>query len=115
MTHYILRRVLTSVVLMIIISMITFGVFFMVPKLAGTNPAELYVGKQATPADVAATARKLGLDQPVTVQYARFVKGLVAGRDFDDGPTRPTAPHPASATRSATTVRCGPCCSTGCR
>lgn len=87
-TNYILRRVLTSAVLMIIISMVTFGVFFMVPKLAGTNPAELYVGKQATPADVAATARKLGLDQPVTVQYARFVKGLVAGRDFDDGPSK---------------------------
>ena len=86
MTNFILRRVVTSLILMIIISMVTFGVFFMVPKLAGTNPAELYVGKSATPADVAATSRKLGLDQPVYVQYGRFMKGLVAGRDFTSGP-----------------------------
>jgi peptide/nickel transport system permease protein len=71
--------------LMIIISVVTFGVFFMVPKLAGTNPAELYVGKSATPADVAATGRKLGLDQPIPVQYGRFVKGIFVGRDFDSG------------------------------
>jgi peptide/nickel transport system permease protein len=88
MINFILRRVVTSLVLMIIISMVTFGVFFMVPKLAGTNPAELYVGKSATPADVAATGRKLGLDQPVYVQYGRFVKGIVAGRDFDNGPDK---------------------------
>ncbi|NJC72825.1 ABC transporter permease [Planosporangium thailandense] len=94
MINYILRRVVTSVVLMIIISVVTFGVFFMVPKLAGTNPAELYVGKSATPADVAATARKLGLDQPVYVQYGRFVKGIVAGRDFNSGPSKTHCPAP---------------------
>jgi peptide/nickel transport system permease protein len=85
MINFILRRVVTSVVLLIIISVVTFGVFFMVPKLAGTNPAELYVGKSATPADVRATERKLGLDQPIYVQYGRFVKGIVAGRDYDSG------------------------------
>ncbi|GAA1807412.1 ABC transporter permease [Planosporangium flavigriseum] len=88
MINFILRRVVTSVVLLIIISMVTFGVFFMVPKLAGTNPAELYVGKSATPADVAATARKLGLDKPIYVQYGEFMKGLVAGREYDNGPDK---------------------------
>jgi len=83
--NFILRRVVTSMLLMVIISMVTFAVFFMVPKLAGTNPAELYVGRTATPADVAATGRKLGLDDPVHVQYARFAKGLVAGRDYAGG------------------------------
>jgi len=85
--NYVLRRIVTSIILMIIISMVTFGVFFMVPKLAGTNPAELYVGKSATPADVAATARKLGLDKPVYVQYGQFMKGIVAGRDLGTGAT----------------------------
>lgn len=94
MINYILRRVVTSLILMTIISMVTFGVFFMVPKLAGTNPAELYVGKQATPADVAATARKLGLDQPIYVQYGRFAKGLVAGREFDSGPDKTVCAAP---------------------
>jgi peptide/nickel transport system permease protein len=88
MINFILRRVVTSAVLLIIISVVTFGVFFMVPKLAGSNPAELYVGKSATPADVAATARKLGLDKPVYVQYGEFMKGLVVGRDYNNGPDK---------------------------
>ncbi|GII24944.1 ABC transporter permease [Planosporangium mesophilum] len=94
MINFILRRVVTSVVLLIIISVVTFGVFFMVPKLAGTNPAELYVGKSATPADVAATARKLGLDQPIYVQYGRFVKGIFVGREFASGTNVNHCPAP---------------------
>jgi peptide/nickel transport system permease protein len=86
--------VVTSVVLLIIISMVTFGVFFMVPKLAGTNPAELYVGKSATPADVAAAARKLGLDQPIYVQYGRFVEGIFVGREYASGTNVNHCPAP---------------------
>ena len=94
MINFILRRLVTSLVLMIIISMVTFGVFFMVPKLAGTDPAELYVGKTATAADVDATRRKLGLDQSIPIQYARFMKGIVVGRDFDTGPNAEHCPAP---------------------
>jgi peptide/nickel transport system permease protein len=68
------------------VSMVTFAIFFLIPKAAGSDPAELYVGKTATPRDVEATRIKLGLDKPVPVQYARFVKGLFVGRDFDNGP-----------------------------
>src|SRR5690242_20954369 len=71
---------------MVIVSMVTFGIFFLIPKAAGSDPAEMYVGKTATPRDVAATRVKLGLDKPVPVQYARFVKGLLVGRDFNNGP-----------------------------
>jgi peptide/nickel transport system permease protein len=92
--NFILRRLVTSAILLIIISMVTFGVFFMVPKLAGTNPAELYVGRSATPADVAATSRKLGLDQPVPVQYGRFMAGLFVGRDYNNGPDKTHCPAP---------------------
>jgi peptide/nickel transport system permease protein len=86
--NYILRRLVTAVGLLVIISMITFGVFFLVPKLAGTDPAQLYVGKSATARDVEATRKKLGLDQPIVVQYGRFLKGIVAGRDYDSGPSK---------------------------
>src|SRR5262245_40513775 len=66
--------------------MVTFAIFFLIPKAAGSDPAELYVGKTATPRDVAATRAKLALDEPVRVQYARFFTGIVAGRDFNSGP-----------------------------
>jgi peptide/nickel transport system permease protein len=84
--NYILRRLVTSAVLLLIVSMVTFAIFFLIPKVAGTDPAELYVGKTATAGDVAATRVKLGLDKPVPVQYARFVKGLFVGRDYNNGP-----------------------------
>jgi peptide/nickel transport system permease protein len=86
MLNYILRRLVVSALLLLIVSMVTFGIFFLIPKAAGADPAELYVGKTATPRDVAATRVKLGLDKPIPVQYARFVKGLFVGRNFDNGP-----------------------------
>ena len=94
MVNYILRRLLTAVVLLLVITMITFGVFFLIPKAAGADPAQMYVGKQATPADVAATRVKLGLDQPIYIQYGRFVKGLFVGRDFNSGPSVTHCPAP---------------------
>jgi len=84
--NYILRRLVVSALLLLIVSMVTFAIFFLIPKAAGSDPAELYVGKTATPRDVEATRVKLGLDKPVPVQYARFVKGLFVGRDFNNGP-----------------------------
>ena len=86
MINYILRRLVVSAILLVIVSMVTFAIFFLIPKVAGSDPAELYVGKTATPRDVEATRVKLGLDKPVPIQYARFVKGIVVGRDFDNGP-----------------------------
>jgi ABC-type dipeptide/oligopeptide/nickel transport systems, permease components len=92
--NYILRRLLTSVVLLIVVTMITFGIFFLIPKVAGADPAQMYVGKTATPEAVELTRHKLGLDQPVYVQYARFIRGIVAGRDFDAGPDKDHCPAP---------------------
>jgi peptide/nickel transport system permease protein len=85
-TNYILRRLVTSVLLLLVVSMVTFSIFFLIPKAVGADPAQMYVGKSATPRDVEATRIKLGLDQPIYVQYGRFIKGIVAGRDFNSGP-----------------------------
>jgi peptide/nickel transport system permease protein len=84
--NYILRRLVVSALLLLVVSMVTFAIFFLIPKAAGSDPAQLYVGRSATPRDVEATRVKLGLDKPVPVQYARFVKGLFVGRDFNNGP-----------------------------
>ena len=67
MINYILRRLLTAVALLIIVTMITFGIFFLIPKAAGSDPAQMFVGKTATPAGVEATRVKLGLDKPIYV------------------------------------------------
>ena len=87
MINYILRRLVTAALLIVAVSIVTFGIFFLIPKAVGADPAEMYVGKSATPRDVEATRVKLGLDQPIYVQYGRYVKGLVVGRDYNSGPS----------------------------
>jgi peptide/nickel transport system permease protein len=64
---------------------VTFAVFFLVPKATGSDPALLYIGKQADPVAVEGIRTKLGLNDPVIVQYGKFLKGLVAGRDYANG------------------------------
>jgi peptide/nickel transport system permease protein len=85
MVRYIIRRLLGAFLVVIIISMATFAIFFIAPKLTGSDPSYLYVGKVSTPEQVAAVRHSFGLDQPVVVQYWNYMKGIVTGRDFSDG------------------------------
>ncbi|WP_222108217.1 ABC transporter permease [Streptomyces sp. SAJ15] len=85
MLVYIVRRLVTVVVMLLVVTLATFAVFFMVPKLTGTDPALMYAGRNTDPASIEGIREKLGLDEPVLVQYGEFVKGIVAGRDYDDG------------------------------
>jgi len=69
----------------IVISMATFAIFFIAPKFTGSDPSYLYVGKVSTESQRAAVRHSFGLDKPVVVQYADYMIGIVAGRDFSDG------------------------------
>jgi peptide/nickel transport system permease protein len=90
MTRFILRRLLGGVLVLWVVSVITFGVFFMLPS----DPAAQYAGRSPSPAVLEATRQKLGLDQPVPVQYATFVKGIFAGREFAAGTDVDVCPAP---------------------
>ena len=51
MFAYIVRRLLWAVVLLIVLSMVTFGIFYLIPRLGGATPETLatrYVGRAAT-------------------------------------------------------------------
>jgi peptide/nickel transport system permease protein len=94
---FVVRRLVAAVVLLVIVSMVTFAIFFLVPRLVGATPDDLaarYVGRDATPTAVQAAKKRLHLDDPVPVQYGRFVKGIVAGDTFDYGPTTVKCPAP---------------------
>jgi peptide/nickel transport system permease protein len=94
---YIIRRLIGSVFLLIVVSMITFSIFFLVPRLAGASADDLaarYVGKSAGAEQVHAQAVHLGFTDPLWKQYGRFAKGLVVGADFDTGPTTVHCPAP---------------------
>ncbi|GAA3729026.1 ABC transporter permease [Salinactinospora qingdaonensis] len=88
MITYILRRLVAGVGLLLVVSMVVFAIFFLVPRVAGADADTLaarYVGKSPSPEAVAAVKERLNLDDPIAVQYAEFVKGLVMGTDYDSG------------------------------
>lgn len=85
---FIVRRLVAAVITLLVVSLVTFGIFFMVPKLTGSDPALLYIGKQADPVAIEGIRKKMGFDKPIAVQYGEFVKGIVVGRDYTNGPDK---------------------------
>jgi peptide/nickel transport system permease protein len=79
MTRYIVRRLLWMVVVLFIISIITYLIFYVMPP---QDPALSFSGKIATPEQIARTRHRLGLDRPIYVQYGLFVKRFIAGDQY---------------------------------
>ncbi len=97
MIIYIIRRLITAVLLLFIVSVVTFLIFFLLPRLAGASADDLasrYVGKTASAADVHQMAVQLGFTEPLPVQYGRFAKALVLGANYSTGPTTERCPAP---------------------
>jgi peptide/nickel transport system permease protein len=91
---YIIRRLINAVITLLVVTAVTFAVFFMVPKLTGSDPALLYIGKTSDAAAIAGIRVKMGLNDPIPVQYGKFLKGLVVGRDYANGPDITHCPAP---------------------
>ena len=79
MATYIVRRLLWMIVLLLVISFLTFLIFY---KLPSADPALLRAGRQPTPELVASIRKTLGLDQPWPVQFAKYLERLVFHFDF---------------------------------
>jgi len=71
------RRLLWSVVILLGVSLLTFVVAYIIPS----DPARTVAGPKADPQTIASIRQELGLDQPLPVQYARYLDRLVHG-DF---------------------------------
>ena len=81
MTAYVIRRVLTGILILILLSMVTFLLFNALPA----GPAALTCGKSCNPQTIEANRERLGLDMPLYVQYLEFVKGIFLGRTYGSG------------------------------
>lgn len=75
MLRYTLKRIVGVIPTLIIV--VTF-VFFFVRMIPG-DPARLVAGEQATLDAVEAVRVQLGLDQPIHIQYLKYVGGLLRG------------------------------------
>ena len=79
MLLYIVRRLLWATLVVLIVLMLTFAVFYLMP--AG-DPALRFAGKSPTPENLALIRQRLGLDQPWYEQYALFVKNFFTGDEY---------------------------------
>ncbi len=79
MAKYIIRRLLWVIVLLFLVSLITFIIFYLLPS---ADPATLRAGRQPNPAVVAQIRHNLGLDQPWYTQYFNYMKALVLHFNF---------------------------------
>ena len=90
MTAYIVRRLFTGIIMLIVMSMVTFVLFFSSP----VNPEDFACGKNCSPAQKEQTRKALGYSDPVTTQWVDFAKGFFMGRDFpNDEELRKAAPE----------------------
>jgi ABC-type dipeptide/oligopeptide/nickel transport system permease component len=75
MGTYLLRRLMLTVPVLLGVATLVFALIHLVPG----DPAQAMLGDSAVPSDVAELRTKLGLDQPLLVQYQHFLAGLVRG------------------------------------
>lgn len=75
MFAFILQRVLALVPLLFIVSLLVFSLMLMIPG----DPAYTLAGEDATPAEIEAIREDMGLNDPVMIQYGRWIGGVLQG------------------------------------
>jgi peptide/nickel transport system permease protein len=90
MLAYVIRRMFVGVIMLIVMSLVTFVLFFASP----IDPGRYACGKNCSAAQIKQTNKSLGYDKPVIVQWTDFLQGVVKGRDYPDDPElRAAAPQ----------------------
>jgi peptide/nickel transport system permease protein len=79
MGRYIIRRILWVVLLLLVVSAVTFVIFYTLPS---ADPAALRAGKSPNPQTIAQIRHTLGLDKPIYTQYWLYMKRIVLHFDF---------------------------------
>src|SRR5690349_16648176 len=85
MTGYVVRRLIASVVLLVGVTFITFVLFFQIPEhpeymLAGPpHPWRTQQQQLKYERGLVAARHQLGVDQPLYVQYVRYMGRLAQG------------------------------------
>ncbi|MCT1538894.1 MULTISPECIES: ABC transporter permease [Lysinibacillus] len=73
---YILRRIILLITTILLVSIITFGVFQILPG----DPVRTMLGTEADPTQIENLRSELGLDRPLYEQYVDWMKGLLTGQ-----------------------------------
>ncbi len=72
---YIIKRLIMAFFVLISVSLMTFFIARVVPS----DPAAAWVGPRPTQEQIDKATLELGLDKPLTVQYVRYIRGVLRG------------------------------------
>lgn len=78
MLEYVVRRFASFVIVLLILALFAFSLVHMIPG----DAALVMLGEEATPTTIEALRQDLGLDQPLYVQFYRWVQGILLRGDF---------------------------------
>ena len=76
MAAFIVRRSIGAIIVLAVVSFITFAIFIVIP---GGDPAERMAGKNATDENIANIRETWGFDQPFYVQYGKMMEKVFSG------------------------------------
>jgi peptide/nickel transport system permease protein len=82
MWRYIVRRLLSGLVMLFAVTLMTFAVFRLIPFTPACIIVPCGPGTTTTDAQIRAAEHRLGTDRPVPVQYAKFVWGIFGHGTF---------------------------------
>lgn len=91
MAQFLTRRVFYAALTILIVSMVVYGIFSILPF----DPAALTCGQRCTPQIIEGNRIKLGFDQPIYLQYWHFFLGIFAGRTYGSGTAAFSCPAPS--------------------
>ena len=75
MKEYLLQRLVQIIPVLFFLSLIVFTMVRLIPG----DPAAIRLGMEATPEGIAAVRKEMGLDQPIFVQYAIWLRDVLQG------------------------------------
>ncbi|RKN39876.1 ABC transporter permease [Micromonospora endolithica] len=78
MARFLIRRMLSAVLTLFVVSVLTFLMFFALPR----DPVSGMCPKNCNPERLERVREELGLRDPLISQYAGYMKGIVTGRDL---------------------------------
>ena len=72
---FLARRLVLTIPVLLGVATLVFSLIHLIPG----DPAQSMLGESAAPSDVEDLRHRLGLDEPLIVQYGAFLRGLVSG------------------------------------
>jgi peptide/nickel transport system permease protein len=72
---YISKRILAGIPIVVVVGILVFFIIHLIPG----NPAEVMLGSDATPEDVQILTKKMGLDQPIIIQFGKWFLSVLQG------------------------------------